>query len=592
MICIVRCQRKMTVQLPDGIVKNKGETVACPSACPYKNSSGCSKTTEFKVVFSQQFEDEKRAELYKPARYSPKESEELWNITTTVGSATEPPVDSEKSNDRVSEKNESEHITSSPSETAKKYGSFGSSKRTQQDDAVQKADEALKATKSYDRFDIGGVLYSDDETVRHDFQALSLKCAVREIFSHWNTKSVFRNGELRDDFVWLIVTVSGFPIQKTEVQKILNNSDYSLSQKFFYLFYDVIYKRSQPNGFYWYDKLSLEPLIAKFTDKRDFTEKYCDTGTQGESFRSFYQSRKKEILHYLNIENEIKFFEEMPFDFADSCGEIVWIDRNKGYLPVRLGKIDVFIKSMREPTELSTMQNMISFLEKYRITTRDGLVLRGPEHVFERSVKGNLQEDSSMYNVISLASSANYASEYDCYVTLLREYVKVFSPEKVGIGTLTFTKANYPNEIKKIALDFCKALFGQVSDKLMDEKRGCAWLTKSIYERKILCTFKCENESYIDEIMDLISDPTLEKYFTLFSTPIFQIGENDYDIHNYIDDRYMDEDVYTICGSFREDKIIREYFDFKIQNPEELCMDEAYNNYQKQYEEFIKLSSY
>ena len=124
MICIVRCHKKMPVQLPDGIVKKEGETVACPSACPYKNSSGCSKTTEFKVVFPQQFEDEKGAQRYKPARYSSKELEELWEDTATVVSVIEPPVASEKSNNRVLEETDSRRVTSSSSETAKKYGSF------------------------------------------------------------------------------------------------------------------------------------------------------------------------------------------------------------------------------------------------------------------------------------------------------------------------------------------------------------------------------------------------------------------------------------------------------------------------------------
>lgn len=587
MICIVRCHKKMPVQLPDGIVKNEGETVACPSACPYKNSSGCSKTTEFKVVFPQQFEDEKGAQRYRPARYSSNELEELWKDTTTVVSAIEPPAASAKSNDHVSEENDSRRITSSSSETAKKYGSFGTSRRTAQDDAVQNTDDALKATNNYDRFEIGGVLFSDDRTVRRDFQARPLKNAVWEVFSYWDTRSVFKlNGELRDDFVWLIVTTSDFVIHKTEVQRIVENADYSLSQKFFYLFYNVIFKRKWPKGFYWFDKkLSLDPLTAWFKNKQDFTVKYCDIGDQGVSFRNFYKTRRKEILYYLNVENENKFFEEMTFDFANLRGEIVWIDRHNDYLPMRLGKIDGFIESMREPAKLSTMKSMVSFLEKYRIT-RDGLVLRGSQHVFEKSERGNLQEDSSMYNVISLGSSASYATEYDCYVTLLREYVKVFSPEEVRIGTLTFTKANYSDEIKDIALDLCKALFGQVSDGFMDAKKGCAWLTKSIYERNILCTFVCENKSYIDKIMDLISAPTLTKYFSLFSTPIFQIGENEYDIHNYID-RLMDDDVYTICGEFREDIIIREYFNLKIQNPAKLSMDKTYKEYQKQYEDFI-----
>ena len=590
MICIAVCHKKTPVQLPNGVTKSVGDMIVCPNSCPYRSSGGCSQVTEFKVMFPpKQITDEANAKKYRPVQYSQDEIREIFgscNVLIPQSEDRTPQAasfDHENSNEAVSQAS-----AATTADTIRKYGSFGKSRRETNDNPTTLS-EVLKSTGNYNSFMIGGGMFSDDKEVKRKYHARPLKNAIGEIFYHWDTRAVFKsNRELRDEFVWLVTTTSDFVIHKEEVDRILDNADYTVSQKFFYVFYDVIFKRSRPNGFYWCDqKLSLSPLMAYFKDKHDFSVRYCNAGNSGAVFRSFYKTRKKEILHYLSIDNENSFFEQMTFDLVNGQGEIVCIDRYNDYMPIRFGGVEAFIENMKRPSGLTTMRGMVSFLEKYRIS-REGIVLRSPQHVFEKSERGNLQEDQSMYGALPLESSASYASEYDCYVTLLREYMREFSPEEVKIGELLFTKANYSTEIEEVARDLCKALFGQVNDTVMEEKKSRAWLTKSLYERSILCTFSCENKNHIDRFMDLISNPTLTKYYALFSSPSFQFGAKEYGIHDCLEMLMNHEDPYTICGELRESDIVREYFNAKIQDPTQVNMEAIFKEYQKLYENFVR----
>lgn len=589
MIYIALCHNRIPVQMPNGVTKSVGDMIVCPNSCPYRSSGRCSQMTEFKVMSPpKQIADEATAQKYRPMQYSQDEIREYFGSNSVPTPQFNAPTTQtiscghENSDEAVSRVS-----TTTTADTIRKYGSFGKSRRDTNNTPTTHS-EVLKSTGNYNSFEIGGELFSDDKEVKQKYHARPLKNAVWEVFNYWDTWAVFKsNHELREEFVWLVTTTSDFVIHKEEVDRILDNAEYTVSQKFFYIFYDVVFKRMRPKGFYWCDKkLSLDPLTAYFKDKHDFTVRYCNTDHAGVLFRNFYKARKKEILHYLNIENENCFFEEMTFDLVNEQGEIVCIDRYNDYMPIRLGGVETFVENMKRPAGLTTMRSMVAFLEKYRISC-EGIVLRSSRHVFEKSARGNLQEDQSMYGALSLESSASYASEYDCYVTLLREYMRVFSPEEVKIGELRFTKANYSKEIEDVVRDMCRVLFGQVNDTVMEEKKSRAWLTKSLYERNILCTFSCENKNYIDRLMDLISNPTLTKYYTLFKSPTFQIGAKEYGIHDYLEMLMNHEDPYTICGEFRKNDIVCEYFNTKIQDPTQLNMEAIYKGYQKQYDDFV-----
>lgn len=588
MISVVRCNNRMCIQLPKEVTCKVGDIIPCPKSCT------CFQKVESFSVASVWQMDEKKAGS--TAKYSDDEIRAYWGqeIASSTSSTS---ADMQSSNIGISSsstdlgeelRENNQVIVESSENTGEivKPKSFGRSQRSQSNSAPE-VDAILRAQNSYEQFNLSGKVFTDDVKLRASIPSQPLRNALWEIFSYWETRSVFKSEtELRDEFIWLITSTSKRTFKKSEIDAILLNEEYGLSEKFFYLFYDIIYRYEPPKGFYWCDKvLSRDPLSSYFRDKKDFVVKYCNARAQGEQFRLFYMAHKKEVLHFLGSDNEEKLFEDMTLSLAKDFGEIVLIDKYNNYMPINMGKISSFIINMQQPTELNNMRNMVYFLEKYRVT-RLGVVPRTIEYPFEKSVRGDLQEDVSMYAALRLNSSASYASEYDCFVTLLHEYVKVFNPSEIKIGALTFSKSNFSHELEEIVKNLCKSYFGQVTDDVFADYKSRAWLAKSIYDRNILSTYVLENKSYIDKLLQLISNPTLEQYISMFNDCVIQLHYRDLTIHEYISD-LMQEDIYTVCGEFREDNIIQEFFNHKIKNWSKINLSELFNKYQQQYDAFI-----
>ena len=601
MISLVTCKKGLRVQLPDGVSAKNGDVFKCPKNCVYKKYA-CKNITEFTVCLEQSFRTQSDADVLKHSVYT---DEEIIEMTggRPVGEAHTVPTPSVQAEqlcattaevaEEVGEKDtatprpDSTPQDRSPVATANKYQIARGSERAAAPSPRVKESEALCPIRQYDRIVIKNKVYSNNVEVRKSLSAKPLREALTEIFYCWETKYVFRNErELRDDFVWLVTETSDRRIEKSEVQEILENSRYSRSQKFFYLFYDVIYKHNPPTRFYWCDDaFSFYSVKPEFEDRQNFIARYCGEGAEGEVFRKKYQIRKREMLHYLNVENEEKFFDEMTFEFASRQGEIVCIDKERNYTPVRLGKIDDFIENMKEPSSPDKMADMISFLKKYRVSDM-GVVLRNPNYPLVKSERGDLKESDDIYSVLPLKSSSHYSTEYDNYVTLLREYVREFNPSEIKIGQLIFTKANYSTEIKRIVGEYCSARLGATSDLVVKERGSRASLVKSLYERDILCNFVCENSRYIDRLMKLVDMPTPSEYYELFDNPTFLIGNKEKTVREYIEE-IMREDVYTVCGEFRKDERINEYFKYKKANVTPNEMNSVYQKYREQYEDFI-----
>lgn len=587
MINIVKCKNNMCIQLPANVVCNKGDKMPCPKNCNFKYGV-CSKIEEFSSLVSAFPIDEKKA--ISALKYSDEEIKLHWREEENsnenfVNSDTI--TSDEYSNSAAIRHNNNQVITELVENTNEivKPKIFGEKLRSQS--RIIEVGEILKSQKDYEFFDISGKVFADVNMNKVSTQPQPLRNALWEIFSYWETTSVFKSEtELKDDFIWLFTTVSKRFLKKSEIDAILLNEKYGRSEKFFYLFYDIIYRYEQPKGFYWCDEeLSCNPLHSYFKDKKDFMLKYSNAQTKGEHFRKFYGEHKKEILHFLGCDNEEKLFEDMTLILAKDDGVIVLIDIYNNFIPINMGKISDFIINMQQPTELKNMINMIHFLEKYRIGSL-GVVPRTFEYPFEKSDRGDLQEDVSMYASLKLKSSASYASEYDCYVTLLQEYVKAFNPNEIKIGALLFTKNNFSYELEEIVKNLCKSYFGQVSDDVFADYKSRAWLAKSIYDRNILSTYVLENKTYIDKIMQLISNPTFEQYISLFDNCVIQLNSTDLSINEYIA-TLMQEDIYTVCGEFREDKIIQEFFKYKIRNWSNNNLNKLFDKYQQQYEAFV-----
>ncbi|MGN0813407.1 MAG: hypothetical protein ACI4MQ_07865 [Candidatus Coproplasma sp.] len=599
MITVAKCKNGPFVQLPENVNIKSGDSIPCPDSCNYKVGV-CANPECFSVTSVYQV-DEKKCVGAK--RYSDAEVSSYWGQADLENSDKEEDNYPSKVSDSSDNVPVGETVDIQPTVQAQTEANtnrssarpktFGRSLRTQSggtsDDSPAKVDDVLKPQGSYNSFMMSGKVYTDDASIKALMPTQPLRNALWEVFSYWETRSVFKDAtQLKDEFIWLITTLSTRPFKRNEIDKILSNDEYGVSEKFFYMFYDVIYRYEKPKGFYWCDDvLSLYPLIALFRDKSDFMVKYCNPSSQGEQFRAFYMKHKREVLHFLGSEDEEKLFGDMTLALAKDRGDIVLIDKYNNFNPINMGTIDVFINNMQQPTDLANMNNMIYFLKRYRVT-RLGVFPRTIEYPFEGPAGANgAKEDEIIYSTLGLGSSLSL-SEYDCYVTLLQEYVRAFNPQKVTIGVLTFTQSNFSAELKEIVRSFCKAQFGQVSDEEMREIKGRAWLAKSIYDRNILSTFVLENKTYVDSIMQLIVNPVREKYFSLFDDAVIQMRYRDLSVHEYIEELLQDE-VYTVCGRFREDAIVREYFDSRIRNNwKKADLSEYYDKYEEQFSAFLK----
>lgn len=594
---IVCCKHKKYIGIPEGMSCELGDVIPCPASC-----TGCADKDKFTVEKLYNYDMSQYKPKFKIYGYDGEEAADKLGVRQGRGqNEAQTAATSRKVRDGEVPTG-TEH---SKEDTLNKYRNmFGGGQNGMSAPKVQshelyesdESDKCLKSCRTYDKFVIGGKIFSDKAEIKTNFNAQPLKYALREIFNYWITSAVFSSGnELQDEFIWLVTTLSRRKISLSDVDKILSNDEYTLSHKFFYLFYDVIFRYEPPRGFYWCEqRVSLYPLSAVFKDKQDFVAHYCCEGNRGARFREFYRQHKNEVLHFLGCPDEQTLFDDATLIMAKSKKCIVLIDEYNEYTPIHLGSVAEFKKNMLAPTQLSLMQNMVNFLQKYYFSPL-GVTRRVSALPFEKSTSDaegrgeKLEEDESMYKAAKLISSSSYATEYDCYMTLVKEYVRVFSPSVITIGELRFTKNNYSEEIKEIIYEFCKAHFGQVDEEDAAKLQGRAWLAKSIYERGILVGYDCENKTDVEECISLISPKNfnLSNYYKIFGEPMFTFGKTDLSMHDYIK-RIIDcNDVYAACGEIMNDERINEFFAARIKKDFMSLLNEDFLAFQRLYEEFI-----
>jgi hypothetical protein len=603
------CKKRMSVRIPEGVSIKDGDKIFCPKACGgYMRSCH---DGQFDPVKIERYEDTDLSGITY-CDYKEEELRSKWHLedSSSAGISDErqngakPPLETDANTKRVRETDtlpdsEKSKASTDAKSTASKYnnGISAANVKSENNSGISAADtksrsgaaDTLSPSRQYSQFDLAGRIFSDAAGFP------SLKTALEEIFLTWNTDVVFNDknaaNALKDEFIWLLSKTGKYATQ--DFTKILSDTGLNPQRKFHRLFHAVIFVKSNNErmrkGFYWSDDLApVHPLTPKFENANDFTEKYCGD----ESFRNFFKEHKDEILSFLGHKDEAALFENMTPALAKSKNEIVWFDGSKDYLPIRLGSTSDFIENMKKPTPFENMENMISFLEKYKVMQGGAVVKRDSYSPFKR-VSCEIQCDC-IYNVLGLKASSKYATEYNYFATILKEYIDVFSPDRVEAGGLVFTKLNCSAEIKKIVGDFCAARFGQADADSFRKIEGRAWLTKSIYKAEIFSSFGLENESHINELIELISESEsgIDKYYGLFDNPTFIFGSKEVNVSQYIKEIIEKDDVRAICVKFEDDAKIKAFFSKKQPpNPasdQAADLDSLFGKYQKLYDKILK----
>ena len=653
-ITIVRCKGGASVRLPDGVRKKIGDRMPCPAACSKrgrcfictKKDGACS----FSAASVLQFEE---SEAGRYLRYSADEERAAFGFAPSaelppaVGAAAGPcagAADAEQSNVSVRSEQAGAEQGNTSARTGLAGAGHGTLAGTDMPGTGAAASDAVSAAASdaaagrrrtaeescakfnsrrvgvrgttaenavaqpsashtgfggadvpagLNSFSVGGKVFSDDPTVRQkNRSARPLRFALWEVFNYWDTPSVFASpAKLRGEFLWLLSQIERKPDEK-RVAAILESKDYSVSQKFFHLFYDAIYRYSPPKGFYWCDgRISTGPLSAMFSDREDFCRRYCASGQDGVLFRAGYRRCAKEVLHYLQYPSEERLFEDVSLLAAKHLKRIILLKKDKEdrYEPIDLGTCTEFVKAMSSRPDYARMQNMIAYLQRFRVLKGDVLVRAEP---LEMSVcPQDLTEPDCVFQAAGLSASARYSTEFNAYMTLLHEYTSAFSPAEVTVGELKFTKAGFSGELRALVFEFCKLYFGQAEDRAVQRARGRALLARSIFKRKVLVGFLCEDEKELEKLLSLAAEPSCEQYFSLFRDPRLYIDGRDMSVQDYIA-QLLQADACRAGGALQSDERVRAFYAFKLGDASVAAAEQnirsAAAQYERQYSEFLQ----
>lgn len=570
----VKCKKHNPFLEVDRRVK-EGDIIDCPINCP-KRQDLCRKATEykFKVVYAKEV----------PSDNSSTSSSNIVRPTTSVGAETVTPrTDFSTSTSRGINSSTPREGSATPltrEETASKYNR----RRTSfSDDAVSPIEvpSDTHTVLDTDEVTIDGIRYSDN------IQKLIDGCkkpnsAYQDIFYQWNTSAVFTindTSKLTPKFDW-IISKTEINKKRDDIRKILSNDEYNVNQKFYHLFYDVIYKYQADNiGFCWSEvpQIYKNSITPKFISQYDFAKQYCEDV----EFRRFYREHKQEIISYLNFnkcatlaENEKKLIENIPLIMFKYEGRIVLINQDFDSTISDLGSIDSFFSKMKQPQRLTLEESnqMIAFLDKFCLT-RDSIKARDVhENEFrdfaKEASKNALQEDNA---VLVAAGVSNY-SEYNNLLTLIHEYINIMNPSEIRVGDLQFSARNYSNELIDIIFNFCRIHFGNSNN--VERARGNALLAKSLYERNVI-GFTVGNAGYIKMVMKIVStnNVDLDSYYEAFDNPEFVINGNVYQVRDLIRSivrsnesslRYTPStsDISDLLGSLQDIRITK-YLEYK-----------------------------
>ena len=629
MINLVKCECLRWIRLPIGVQCTNNSTFPCPLTCPHKNGK-CKNKANFKVTQIREM-NEVDAERLNTEKYSADEMQ-FFCLSTKILEDTSDTSKKDENQDSssgfgfksflpesVDDKN-GRHAEPfvNDKKVADKYGIGGASVSIRGNSGISEnlaytsedSDQIPIAGKVYkDCFEIGGVVYTNDRTLsNYGIQTKPLKNAFMDIFESWDCDAVFEDytaKKLRRQFGWLIIQCCENKIKTSEVKDILNR-DCDRNKKFFYLFYDLIFKRKPIGRFYFPDKnhrIGIEKVHFRFADKKDFIYRYCKEDYEGKAFRAFYNENKNEILHFLCYDdNEKKLFEDITLIQAQDYKKVVGFNDNE---PVFLGTVYEFVEKMHRFSNLEEMGYMIGFLNQYRITSNHKIEKRTSLDQPLIQIAAGKSYDYRMFSVLGIYEtlSTNCATLYERYLCLLREYISVFKPDEVVVGELKFSKRNFSFELQEVVVNLCKIIFGESNSNDVDKAIGNAFLTKSLYEEDVFMGFPCENKGYLDEIVEIIDKAVpdqgntgrgqierqdgLKMYFSKIATPIFRFGEEDISITEYIRRQILFNDILTIHSLLQNDILIRTYLgEIKSKNVNEKLSDN-FNKFQELYDKFV-----
>jgi hypothetical protein len=232
------------------------------------------------------------------------------------------------------------------------------------------------------------------------------------------------------------------------------------------------------------------------------------------------------------------------------------------------------------------MQQKCDFFKDFEITS--GYKLMPRRNKLEASKRAST-EDDSVYEILGITgyTSSQCATAYDNYMTILREYMRVFKPEKLTLGKLSFSSRNFYNEVLSIMKDAGAYLSVNKNATFSEVKIFHA--VQSLFARGIFESF--ENSCETEKLKDLkkiyeSSTVSIKDYFSCrdIEHEVY-VGGYRITVSEYIS-RIVNENAGHILGSLN-DKILEGYFSVNVQKESEKLVCDEINKLMKKQKELI-----
>lgn len=324
--------------------------------------------------------------------------------------------------------------------------------------------------------------------------------ALRHIFRHWYLSRVFSEDgkSYREEFLYLL-KLRGFAKKEEELRRLIDDPTYTVNQKFFRLFYSIIYKNGIV-GFYWGEEDSpLRQIDPRFVSPNDFYTKIAEL-SDPTSFLAGYEDCFEELFFFLRAGSTAEgesgrawFISNFPLTMAEKTGRVYTVTERGGHLVIRsLGKLADFSRSFAEPAPLEEMEERLRLFEHFSISRGRALLPRSTPITVSRATA---VEDDCIYALTGIAqlAASQAATAYNCYMTLLSEYVETFRPDSITVGGMTFTRRNFYRETVEAVVAACAHLTEHNRRYSTEEKR--LYLIKSLFARGIFRDFERDCEA-------------------------------------------------------------------------------------------------
>ena len=529
----VKCPWKKYVLLPDGVEIARGDDCACPSACPnYKSSKVNCRYAVFQAK-SSSAPLEKECEAYS---YTAQErAVNFPDLKETDAEASEP----ESFPPREQTQGAFESVPSEEKRTASTqyvfpiFGNRENNVAAQTQAERQETAPVAVPLRRFESFELRGKYYTADGRDRTG-DLSDTACAnglFDTILRHFDVKTVFEGTSPRERFLWVLdCTLSGE--KRLRADLILNSDNLDVNEKFFALFYGVIFcDRNKP--LYWADGFTYN-LQPRYSDKSDFFKKISGAKDDG-----FYGDHVKPVLLWLRridfcdwddgnkVREEIVRIQEDVAKDQSLDAFVFWSEQSVRGRFVCLGQKETFVKNLVSPCKSqSEFEYAAEFLSRYDILRQNGryrVVSRVTTGERTVSVENSEVNDDVMQ---ALFPEGRELGKLESYLYLLKRHCELFRPCEVSIGPLVFHESLYTEEIEGLVLNACACFFGDAAEETEKKKAYCeALLAKLLYQKAILfaqSARRTRSAEYMNKLLSLVSDDIADessvvRYFSVYN---------------------------------------------------------------------------